>query len=189
MIRSPAAPLSAERQRLLLDVAGRHFAADGPRGASLNRVLAEAGVSKGVAYYYFADKDDLLATVIEDAWSCIAPQLPDESTPLTWEALKALHRAHLGLLRERPWLADLARHTLPPAVEARVAPLFGRLVALWPRALDAGLVRRDLPDELIQAMIRGLDEAIDRWWVSAPAASWEEADAAFAAVIAAVAPR
>lgn len=189
MLRSPAAPLSAERHRQLLDVAGRHFAAYGPKGASLNRVLAEAGVSKGVAYYYFADKDDLLATVIEDAWAALAPHLPDDATTLRWEALQALHRAHLRLLRDRPWLAELARHPLPPAVEARLAPRLERLLALWPRALHAGLVRRDLPEPLVLAMIRGLDEAIDRWWVSAPEASWEEADAAFAALVAVVAPR
>ena len=189
MIRAPLAPLSSDRHRQLLDVAGRHFASDGPRGASLNRILAEAGVSKGVAYYYFADKDDLLASVIEDAWAALAPHLPDEAAPLDWAALHRLHRAHLGLLRARPWLTELPRHELPPAVAARLQPSFVRLQALWPRALAAGLIRRDLPDALVMAMIRGLDEAIDRWWVATPEATWDDTDRAFAALRALVEPR
>lgn len=189
MIRRPVDRLSTERHRQLLDVAGRHFAAHGPRGASLNAILAEAGVSKGVAYYYFADKDDLLAAVLEDAWAAIVPHLPPESAPLDWPALQALHRAHLSLLRARPWLADLARHPPPPAVAARLAPQMAQIVGLWPRALAAGLVRTDLPAELVIAMIRGLDSAIDQWWTTNPTATPAEADLAFAALRAAVAPR
>src|SRR5215475_4561107 len=51
----------------LLDVAAREMARDGYEGASLNRIIAEAGLSKGVFYYYFDDKADLAATVFERA--------------------------------------------------------------------------------------------------------------------------
>lgn len=34
------------------------------RGASLDDVIAAAGVSKGQLYHYFADKDDLVRAVI-----------------------------------------------------------------------------------------------------------------------------
>lgn len=182
MLRNPTAAVTLDRQRLLLDVAGRHFAAHGPRGASLNGILAEAGVSKGVAYYYFADKDDLLAAVLEDAWASLAPLVPAEGDGVDWAALRRLHRAHLSLLRARPWLADLARHTPPPAVAARLAPAFAQIAALWPRAMAAGLIRTDLSAELVIAMIRGVDESIDRWWAAHPEATDHDADLAFSAL-------
>lgn len=182
MLRSPVARLTADRHRRLLDVAGRHFAAHGPRGASLNALLAEAGVSKGVAYYYFADKDDLLAAVLEDAWAALEPLVPPGEAPVDWAALQRLHRAHLSLLRARPWLADLARHDPPPAVAQRLAPAFERILGLWPRAMAAGLIRTDLPADLVIAMIRGLDGSIDQWWAAHPDATAYDADLAFAAL-------
>ena len=56
--------LDPERQEALLDAAMRELAARGPEGASLNKVLADVGLSKGVAYYYFDDREDLFVTVI-----------------------------------------------------------------------------------------------------------------------------
>jgi AcrR family transcriptional regulator len=35
------------------------------RGASLNRILEQAGISKGSAYYYFDDKADVFLTVVQ----------------------------------------------------------------------------------------------------------------------------
>ena len=43
------------------EVAAREFGEHGFEGASLNHILAEAGVSKGAAYYYFEGKADLFA--------------------------------------------------------------------------------------------------------------------------------
>src|SRR5215468_6704254 len=51
----------------LLEVATRELARAGYEGASLNQIIADAGLSKGVFYYYFDDKADLAATVFERA--------------------------------------------------------------------------------------------------------------------------
>jgi AcrR family transcriptional regulator len=170
--------LPEPRRRHLLDIAGRHFAAHGPRGASLNAILTEANVAKGVAYYYFDDKADLFATVLEDAWDELAPLTPAADAPL-WPGLEVMYHAHLAILRRRPWLATLARHEPPEAVAARLAPIAAHLAALWARVQGSG-IRDDLPPELVAAMVRGLDEAIDRWWADHPEATAAEASAAFA---------
>ena len=51
----------------LLAVATRELARAGYEGASLNQIIAAAGLSKGVFYYYFDDKADLAVTVFEHA--------------------------------------------------------------------------------------------------------------------------
>ena len=56
--------LDPERQEALLDAAMRELAARGPESASLNKILADVGLSKGVAYYYFDDREDLFYTVV-----------------------------------------------------------------------------------------------------------------------------
>jgi AcrR family transcriptional regulator len=182
LVRTPSTALSESRRRLLLDTAGRHFAAHGFRGASLNAILAEAGVPKGVAYYYFADKADLLAAVLEEAARDLVAMVPAPGTTVTWEALRGLHRAHLALLRQRPWLAELARMKPPPEVAERLVPLYAPVLDLWPRMAAAGLLRQDLPDDLLFTMIRGLDDAVDRWWAGHPEGTEADADRAFEAL-------
>lgn len=63
MVRPRFAKLSPQQQQAILGVALDEFAAHGFHGASLNRVIQAAGISKGSMYYYFDDKDDLYAYV------------------------------------------------------------------------------------------------------------------------------
>lgn len=59
--------LSAERQHGLLAAAAMEFAAKGYEGAALNAIAENAGMKEASVYYYFADKADLYATVLEEA--------------------------------------------------------------------------------------------------------------------------
>jgi len=56
--------LSPEKERQILDGAARAFAADGYEGASMSRIAAVAGVSKGTLYNYFAGKRELFAAFV-----------------------------------------------------------------------------------------------------------------------------
>jgi AcrR family transcriptional regulator len=60
----------------LLRIATKHFAERGFDRASLNDILAEAGLSKGSYYYYFDDKDDLFAATLERATDALVAKLP-----------------------------------------------------------------------------------------------------------------
>lgn len=51
--------LSIEKQQAILEAAAREFSAHGYEGASINKILETAQLSKGAAYYYFDDKADL----------------------------------------------------------------------------------------------------------------------------------
>ncbi len=56
--------LPEEKRERILEAAAKEFVAHGYEGASLNQILAEAGISKGAAYYYFDDKADVYATAV-----------------------------------------------------------------------------------------------------------------------------
>ncbi len=47
----------------IVEAAGRVLAEQGYDGCSTNRIAAEAGVSKGSLYQYFADKDEILTSL------------------------------------------------------------------------------------------------------------------------------
>ncbi|MBL0939295.1 MAG: helix-turn-helix transcriptional regulator [Gemmatimonadaceae bacterium] len=55
-----------DRRREVLDAARRVFLDAGFRGASLNAVSEEAGVTKGCLYHYFDSKEELLLALLRD---------------------------------------------------------------------------------------------------------------------------
>jgi AcrR family transcriptional regulator len=67
--RRPAAPRGrdGERRRSILDAASRVFLRQGVHAAGMRDIAAELGMAVGNLYYYFEDKEDLLAFVQEDA--------------------------------------------------------------------------------------------------------------------------
>lgn len=54
------------KRRQILDGAKRCFMRMGFDAASMNDITAEAGVSKGTIYVYFADKEDLFSALCDD---------------------------------------------------------------------------------------------------------------------------
>lgn len=175
--------LDAARRARILEAAARAFAADGYDGASLNKILDAAGLSKGAAYYYFDDKLDLfLTTVAHYAAELLADvQLaPDDLTADTfWPALAGLYRRQYAQARTRPFAFGVvkAAGTLPPDARAggplaeMSQQLQQLLMALLQRGQALGVVRRDLPFELLLTLVGSVDEAYDNWLLAAWAGS------------------
>lgn len=175
--------LSPERQRAILDVAARRFAAEGFAGTSLNAILSEAQVSKGAAYYYFDGKGDLFATVVEMALTALQDALwPDGSFDADqlrgdafWPELERIYRRQVAMLAEDPHVWRVVK-AVPEALGdpgvARLAPrmewFFAELRRLLEVAQADGQVRDDLPIDLLIAVISAVDDAIDGWIMAHP---------------------
>ena len=176
--------LPAERRAHILEVAAREFGALGYEGASLNRILEKAELSKGAAYYYFDDKADLFLAVLKHCWTHLRFEeaLRPEALGAEgyWEALRALYRRQFAVLREHPWLMGVVRAmwTLPESLRES-----GALVAfieqgqalmrgLLARGRELGVIRDDVPEELLGAWVRAVDGAGDKWLL----AHWERLD-------------
>lgn len=169
--------LEPDRRVRLLAAAAREFAAEGYEAASLGRIADETGVSKPALYYYFEDKADLYATVVREAWGRLSPQGHVDFESLDrasfWPALEAFHLASFERSRREPWLIavwKLAYHPPPSGVAASaVAEVFeeGRafLKALLRRGQKLGVVRTDMPEDLVIAVFTGADNAADHWLV------------------------
>lgn len=179
--------LEPERQEQILAAAGVEFAERGYSGASVNRILESAGLSKGVLYYYFEDKRDLFATTLERAMMRLFEQsgmtgdaevLEGWAATLSvddyWDALLAISREEAAIARSSEWHARMARSwsRFREEPEARLATeqvvnVGRRMVrALVQRGRSLGLVRRDVPEDLLVDCFMALDEAADRWFVS-----------------------
>ncbi len=171
--------LEPEKQARILEAATEEFAARGFEGASYNQIIEKAGVSKGAMYYYFDDKMDLFCTVVKRAsshmtelWGAALDSEALESD--FWGTFEDIARKQAAFAFEHPEMMALGKSLmeLDPAL-VRQGPLgevyaltrtwIGRIMA---RGQAAGAVRDDIPLELLVALLQGVGEAFDRWFVA-----------------------
>ena len=72
MARRSILDLPEPKRLLILETAAFEFAAHGFEGASLNRIIERCVMSKSSFYYYFDDKAQLFAVLIDQATARLA---------------------------------------------------------------------------------------------------------------------
>jgi AcrR family transcriptional regulator len=167
--------LDATLRDAILTVAGREFARAGYEGASLNAIIVEVGLSKGVFYYYFDDKADLAATVLERVFERLLGPLERFAPPAGdfdfWEHIAAFTRETMADVRKNADEAELlsrlgADAAREPALAARLEPFLVRARAVserfWRRGQEVGAVRRDLSPHLLAELAQRSKEVLAR---------------------------
>jgi AcrR family transcriptional regulator len=168
--------LSAQKQEAILEAAADEFAERGYEAASMNRIVERAGSSKGALYYYFDSKADLLATVVERAVARVLTEVawptPEGFTAETyWEQVREVTRRSIQQFDLDTWYMRILRSFYrlrdePAAREATAGVLDqGRDLArgFLQRGQELGVVRTDLPLDLLVEIHMAADEAGDRW--------------------------
>lgn len=166
---SRAAPALRET---ILEAAAAEFAAHGYEGASLNRILLAAGLSKGAFYYYFDDKADLAATVIEhelEQFDFESLRHDFASAKGFWTEVERFTQYGLQQLKGSQHGRDvmsrlgnaMARH--PELLErcGRVIAKQQRVIAaFWERGQAVGAVRKDLPLGVMMSVVQSCKTAL-----------------------------
>ncbi|WP_054308825.1 TetR/AcrR family transcriptional regulator [Mesorhizobium sp. 1M-11] len=157
-----------------LDVAEEEFRAFGFEGASMNRILTRAALSKGQAYYYFADKGELYRAVIERAITDLsrlidAKPVQPESVADYWRQTAALFGNVTAILKQNERLAKLGRGIYrETAAQAATTDLLEALHARFQQLIEAGqtigAIRKDLPLALLINMAFAVAREADRWF-------------------------
>ncbi len=176
MARSRFNKLDPERQEAILVAAAGEFLERGFGSASLNRIIKRARSNKGSLYYYFEDKADLFATVVERAVDRVMaelhwPRLDQFSAENFWDQVLELARRSFVQLRRDTWYMRIAwavhRLREEPAARKATAHLVDQYQeitrAFLQRGRELGVVRDDLPVDLLVEMFIAADEAGDRW--------------------------
>jgi AcrR family transcriptional regulator len=165
-----------EKRTKLLDCAAQEFAKYGFEDTSVNRILEQAQMSKGVAYYYFEDKVDLFCTTVHYAvdrlrlidTQCDVKTLTAETF---WPTEASLRRLPLLCSFEQPWLfgavkaaGRLSQETLQVEPLASIAQqMLAYAMAFVRRGQELGFLRSDLPDDLLFDVLATLDQSSDTW--------------------------
>ena len=168
--------LTEEKRLKILETAAKAFAAHGFENASFNRILEQAGMSKGAAYYYFDDKADLFFSAVHHYvgnWIDEITQLDPESlNPDTfWDIVTEVYRQPFTRYYETPWafgIMKAVQHVPADIIGAGVltdymTQLMTWLAAIVNRGQMMGLIRVDLPNDLLYAIVSGFDQVSDEW--------------------------
>ncbi len=155
----------AQRARIL-EGASAVFARRGLT-ATMDEVAAAAGVSHGLAYRYFAGKDELFRALAEEALTRV-PNGPhvQEMAGTPGERLHRLISTLLRTRREHPELFLLLNHVLGDRdtpgdllelAQRRARQFRGTLRQLMVEGQATGEVARDDPDQLVAVVTACLD--------------------------------
>jgi AcrR family transcriptional regulator len=158
-----------------MEVAVARFAEKGYEGASLNDILSAAGLGKSSYYYYFADKEDLFVTVLEDFWTRIEAEIPrftlesighlDATT--FWPTIEATLAGFAATAARYPELIALARdiRVFWRNPTPRIRPVIDKVVVLQRALLEigraVGTVRTDIDVDWLLSITEAADQAVD----------------------------
>lgn len=166
--------LPEKKRARLLDPAEAEFIEHGFEGASLNRILAGAKMSKGQAYYYITGKADLYLALCTRDFSPLLALAQDQVKTLHkasdfWADVEKLAGDLVQRLVENEGVSALALtvYGSASAMECLV-PLTAQLDTILEdiiqKGQDAGKIRTDIPSGLIRDMLKALARAVDRWF-------------------------
>ena len=170
--------LAPERRDQILDAAQAEFLRNGYEGASLNTIIGDAGISKGSLYYYFEDKLDLYLTVLSHVMNVLQSTIggigAGEFSDDFWGDIEDYTRKSLRMIKENPGFVRLARGlfslissgTVPDAVAEVINDWKSVMTSIVLRGQDVGMVRTDLPLDLLVNILWNLGEAMDFWVLS-----------------------
>jgi len=174
--RSRFLNLAPEARERLLGVATKHFAERGFERASLNEILAEAGISKGSYYYYFDDKDDLFATTLESATDALLARLPIPpferlTTQTFWPTVERFVGLWAATFDTSSELFQVAfQMTEAQRRSPRFAPVLAKGQAVFRSIIGPGqrlgCIREDLSLDVLVRLLEANDIALDGIFLS-----------------------
>jgi TetR/AcrR family transcriptional regulator, regulator of autoinduction and epiphytic fitness len=195
-MNSPAPLRLTDRKRLaILEAAAAEFRAHGFEATSMDKIAANAGVSKRTVYNHFPSKDELFGETLVQLFSSSAAKLDvpyDGKRPLR-EQLAVLVRHKIAMMAD-PNFIDLARVAVAEAIVSpeRARPIIARIgereegVTLWVRAAQADGKLTGKDPAFAAGMLHGQVKAMAFWpqvTMGAPLLTLEQAAALEDAVV------
>jgi AcrR family transcriptional regulator len=93
------ARVRAALTREIVDAARRHLATDGAAGLSLRAVARELGMASSAVYRYFPSRDELLTTLIVEAYDALGAAAEEAAEKAARDGLRARLHAACGAVR------------------------------------------------------------------------------------------
>jgi len=157
----------SDRQRIV-DAARAHFFSHGFRSVTMDDLAEELGISKKTLYAHFPGKIGMLEAVLADKFARVEATMKEATRAHRHNFPATLHELLAGTQRELdeikpPFVRDM-RQKAPQVfqvIERRRAALFQRYFGnLLLAGQRAGMVRKDVPADLIMEILLAVVQAI-----------------------------
>ncbi len=155
--RRPRTRIQTEKRELILEAALEMFSAHGFRGATVDEIADAAGMSKPNLLYYFRNKEEIHATLMQrllDTWLAPLRELDDIGDPMT--ELRSYIRRKLEMARDYPRESRLFANEILqgaprvlPMLEGELRSLVDEKVGVIKAWMRAGKIARTDPYHLI----------------------------------------
>jgi AcrR family transcriptional regulator len=181
----------AEREHLILEVAGQVFARESYDSASMDEIAELAGVSKPMVYAYFGSKDGLYLTYIDRAGSELLDRLvaaaPPNDSSVT--ALRARIAEFLSFVEEHRdgWRVLFREVASTRPFAEQVATVRERIAEAIRRMINSSsLGYSATASAAIAHALVGAGESLANWWLDHPEVSRAQAADWYLSVVQAV---
>lgn len=153
--------LSAEKRALIEAVALAEFVEHGYDNASINRMVAAAGIAKGSFYQYFEDKQDVLAHLITQVQQAkieyMSPVLRNPDQHDFFTVMRELYRSGLAFAKANPLAAQVANQFLQnkthPVYNAIYADRLEAAKEYYHGLLEMGIAQGDVRPDIDRSFV------------------------------------
>lgn len=98
-----------DKYRRMMRAGMENFAKNGYRKTTMDEIVADAGVSKGLIFHYFGNKMGLYTHLYKFAYGLVYDRIVpnfDERQPDLFERIRAAEQGKLAVVREYPYVLD-----------------------------------------------------------------------------------
>jgi AcrR family transcriptional regulator len=159
----------------LLGAAISVIAQDGFAGASLRKVAERAGCSTGTVTYYFANKEEMMAGVIENQFDVFDAMLRGDDKGADIRGGFKRWLDSLSATGPVEWVATFqllahARHepALAPVYQRRHARYRDVFSAMLAKGQRQGTIRKDIPADLLADQLSAMGDGWMMWFPIEP---------------------
>ncbi len=172
----------AQREQLMLEVAGAVFARGGYHTASMDEIAQLADVSKPMLYAYFGSKEGLYVAYIDREGNELLDRLVNAGAPgmRPVDLLRARILEFLRFVEEHRdgWTVLFREVASSRPLADEVAQLRGQIVAAVRRMLETDAptrrtMTRPATDAIAHAIV-GAGESLANWWLTNPQVTREQ---------------
>lgn len=164
----------ARRETTIMDAAERLFFAKGPDSTSMDEIADAAELSKGLLYFYFKSKEDLVHSIVHRGLSILGgffqQALSENQTGI--EQARAIGRAYIRFSQEYPNYFGLMASfesmrkgepepgTYQYDCQKQGQHVLGLVAEAVVNGIEDGTIRSDLDPEVTAVMLWGLTHGI-----------------------------
>lgn len=169
-----AAPVAADKRRVILDAAVRVFARQGFHTCRVADIADEAGVAYGLVYHYFSSKEEILDTLFANRWGLMLEAIgeADAQHASPRDKLAAIAAFIVDSYRYDPDLMKViivevtrAANTFGRTHLADIREAYEQVASIVERAQADGVFREEVDPPFAALAFYGLIEQVLTGWI------------------------